>query len=98
MKNVMILYLSSFSALFLARLFFCSSCYLALGEVADASRYFQKLLQSTDVGVEHKLLQEAADGVQKAQVLLLSLYVLFTACCKPTVVFSPLSLPGPGSK
>lgn len=44
-----------------------ANCYLALGEVVDASRYFQKLLQATEVCVEHKLLQEASDGVQKAQ-------------------------------
>ncbi|XP_021843285.1 uncharacterized protein [Spinacia oleracea] len=44
-----------------------ANCYLALGEIGDASLHFKKLLQSTDVCVERKIILEASDGLQKAQ-------------------------------
>ncbi|KAH9617277.1 hypothetical protein KSS87_009638 [Heliosperma pusillum] len=44
-----------------------ANSYLALGEIGNASRYFKKLLQSTDVCVERKIILEASDGLQKAQ-------------------------------
>ncbi|XP_074321258.1 uncharacterized protein LOC141657812 [Silene latifolia] len=44
-----------------------ANSYLALGEIGNASRHFKKLLQSTDVCVERKIILEASDGLQKAQ-------------------------------
>ncbi|KAL2941973.1 DnaJ-like protein subfamily C member 7 [Bienertia sinuspersici] len=44
-----------------------ANCYLALGEIGDALQHFKKLLQSTDVCVERKIILEASDGLQKAQ-------------------------------
>ncbi|KAK7312178.1 hypothetical protein VNO77_35856 [Canavalia gladiata] len=45
-----------------------ANCYLALGEVEDASQYFKRCLQSgTDVCVDRKIAVEASDGLQKAQ-------------------------------
>ncbi|KAJ1420649.1 Tetratricopeptide-like helical domain superfamily [Sesbania bispinosa] len=45
-----------------------ANCYLALGEVGDASQYFKRCLQSgTDVCVDRKITVEASDGLQKAQ-------------------------------
>ncbi|MED6181458.1 hypothetical protein PIB30_019533 [Stylosanthes scabra] len=45
-----------------------ANCYLALGEVEDASKYFKKCLQSgIDVCVDRKLAVEASEGLQKAQ-------------------------------
>lgn len=44
-----------------------ANCYLALGEIGDASVLFKKLWQSTDVCVERKIFQEAFEGLQKAQ-------------------------------
>ncbi|KAK9692315.1 hypothetical protein RND81_09G255700 [Saponaria officinalis] len=44
-----------------------ANCYLALGKIGNASRYFKQLLQSTDVCVERKIILEASDGLQKAQ-------------------------------
>ncbi|KAI9195311.1 hypothetical protein LWI28_013696 [Acer negundo] len=44
-----------------------ANCYLTLGEVEDASRYFRKCLQSSDVCVDRKVAVEASDGLQKAQ-------------------------------
>ncbi|KAK7258119.1 hypothetical protein RIF29_32574 [Crotalaria pallida] len=45
-----------------------ANCYLALGEVGDASQYFKRCLQSgTDVCVDRKIAVEASDGLQKAQ-------------------------------
>ncbi|CAO2837280.1 unnamed protein product [Amaranthus hypochondriacus] len=44
-----------------------ANCYLALGEICDASLYFKKLLQSTDICVERKIILDASDGLQKAQ-------------------------------
>ncbi|XP_039065794.1 uncharacterized protein LOC120211279 [Hibiscus syriacus] len=47
-----------------------ANCYLALGEVENAMRYFRKCLQSgTDVCVDRKVAVEASDGLQKAQKL-----------------------------
>ncbi|XVF04775.1 hypothetical protein REPUB_Repub05bG0114300 [Reevesia pubescens] len=47
-----------------------ANCYLALGEVENAMRYFRKCLQSgTDVCVDRKIAVEASDGLQKAQKL-----------------------------
>ncbi|KAJ8449434.1 hypothetical protein Cgig2_002231 [Carnegiea gigantea] len=46
-----------------------ANCYLALGEVFNASQYFKKLLQSTDACVERKLILDASDGLQQAQKL-----------------------------
>lgn len=51
----------------------CLSCYLALGEVEDASRYFKRCLQSgTDVSVDRKIAVEASNGLQNAQVCLIT--------------------------
>ncbi|CAL1409659.1 unnamed protein product [Linum trigynum] len=45
-----------------------ASCYLALGEVENASNFFKKCLQlGSDVCVDRKIEIEAADGLQKAQ-------------------------------
>ncbi|XP_021751500.1 uncharacterized protein LOC110717168 [Chenopodium quinoa] len=44
-----------------------ANCYLALGEIGDASLHFKRLLQSTDICVERKIILEASDGLQKAQ-------------------------------
>lgn len=44
-----------------------ANCYLALGEIGDAAQHFKKLLQSSDVCVERKIILEASDGLQKAQ-------------------------------
>ncbi|GMI81599.1 tetratricopeptide repeat 16, DNA J protein C31 [Hibiscus trionum] len=47
-----------------------ANCYLALGEVENAMRYFRKCLQSgTDVCVDRKVAVDASDGLQKAQKL-----------------------------
>ncbi|CAK9187687.1 unnamed protein product [Ilex paraguariensis] len=44
------------------------NCYLALGEVENASLHFMKCLQSgPDVCVDRKLLLEASEGLEKAQ-------------------------------
>lgn len=49
--------------------FFLGSCYLSLGEIEDASRYFKKCLQSgSDICVDRKITVEASEGLQKAQV------------------------------
>ncbi|KAK6925573.1 DnaJ domain [Dillenia turbinata] len=48
-----------------------ANCYLALGEVEDASRIFKKCLRSgSDVCVDRKIVVEASAGLQKAQVTL----------------------------
>jgi len=45
------------------------SCFLALGEVGDASKYSKRCRQSgTDVGVDKKIVVEASDLLQKTQV------------------------------
>jgi len=45
------------------------SCFLALGEVGDASEYSKMCMQSdTDVGVDKKIVVEASDLLQKTQV------------------------------
>ncbi|CAH8281996.1 unnamed protein product [Eruca vesicaria subsp. sativa] len=44
------------------------NCYLSLGEIEDASRYFKKCLQSgSDICVDRKIIVEASEGLQKAQ-------------------------------
>ncbi|GAB2212822.1 hypothetical protein Droror1_Dr00020817 [Drosera rotundifolia] len=46
-----------------------ASCFLALEEVGDASRYFKKLLNvGTDVCVDRKLLLKASEGLQNAKL------------------------------
>ncbi|KAF8115956.1 hypothetical protein N665_0025s0391 [Sinapis alba] len=46
------------------------NCYLSLGEIEDASRYFKKCLQSgSDICVDRKIVVEASEGLQKAQRL-----------------------------
>ncbi|KAL6563750.1 hypothetical protein OROGR_002709 [Orobanche gracilis] len=45
-----------------------ASCYLALGEVANATLYFTKCLQAgPDVCADRKLLIEASEGLEKAK-------------------------------
>ncbi|XP_021657184.2 uncharacterized protein LOC110647577 isoform X2 [Hevea brasiliensis] len=45
-----------------------ANCYLALGEVEDASQYFMKCLQlGSDICVDRKNAVEASEGLQKAQ-------------------------------
>ncbi|CAN6560409.1 unnamed protein product [Malus baccata var. baccata] len=45
-----------------------SKCYLALGEVEDASQHFRRCLQlANDVCLDRKIAVEASDGLQKAQ-------------------------------
>ncbi|KAJ7959719.1 DnaJ-like subfamily C member 7 [Quillaja saponaria] len=45
-----------------------ANCYLAFGEVGDASKYFKRCLQlGSDVCVDRKIAVEASDGLQKAQ-------------------------------
>lgn len=45
------------------------SCHLALGEIEDALKRFKKCLQSDDgARSDQKILVEASEGVQKAQV------------------------------
>ncbi|XP_068310116.1 uncharacterized protein [Pyrus communis] len=45
-----------------------SNCYLALGEVEDASHNFRRCLQlANDVFVDRKIAVEASDGLRKAQ-------------------------------
>lgn len=44
------------------------NCYLSLGEIEDASKYFKKCLQSgSDICVDRKIVVEASEGLQKAQ-------------------------------
>ncbi|KAF3500647.1 hypothetical protein F2Q69_00044981 [Brassica cretica] len=44
------------------------NCYLSLGEIEDASRYFKKCLQTgSDICVDRKISVEASEGLQKAQ-------------------------------
>ncbi|KFK25519.1 hypothetical protein AALP_AA8G125400 [Arabis alpina] len=44
------------------------NCYLSLGEIEDASKYFKKCLQSgSDICVDRKIIVEASEGLQKAQ-------------------------------
>ncbi|XP_010519774.1 PREDICTED: uncharacterized protein LOC104799115 isoform X2 [Tarenaya hassleriana] len=44
------------------------NCYLSLGEIEDASRYFKKCLQcGSDICVDRKIFVEASEGLQKAQ-------------------------------
>uniref|UniRef100_A0A7N1A778 J domain-containing protein n=1 Tax=Kalanchoe fedtschenkoi TaxID=63787 RepID=A0A7N1A778_KALFE len=43
-----------------------ANCYLALGEIDEASHYFKKLLQ-TGAGVDQKILAEASEGLRKVQ-------------------------------
>ncbi|KAG7555045.1 DnaJ domain [Arabidopsis suecica] len=44
------------------------NCYLSLGEIEDASRYFKKCLQSgSEICVDRKIIVEASEGLQKAQ-------------------------------
>lgn len=48
-----------------------ANCYLALGEVEDASLHFMKCLQpGTDACVDRKLVLEASEGLEKAQKVL----------------------------
>ncbi|KAB1228003.1 hypothetical protein CJ030_MR1G022990 [Morella rubra] len=48
-----------------------ANCYLALGEVEDASKYFKRCLQSgSEICVDRKIVVEASDGLQKAQKVL----------------------------
>ncbi|VVB14282.1 unnamed protein product [Arabis nemorensis] len=45
-----------------------ANCYLSLGEIEDASKYFKKCLQSgSDICVDRKIIVEASEGLQKAQ-------------------------------
>ncbi|XP_031272500.1 uncharacterized protein LOC116130971 [Pistacia vera] len=45
-----------------------ANCYLALGELEDASLYFKKcLLSGSDICVDRKIAVEASDGLRKAQ-------------------------------
>ncbi|EXB88167.1 DnaJ homolog subfamily C member 7 [Morus notabilis] len=47
-----------------------ANCYLAIGEVEDASRHFRRCLQAeSDVCVDRKIAVEASDGLQKAQIV-----------------------------
>ncbi|OMO81785.1 Tetratricopeptide TPR-1 [Corchorus capsularis] len=47
-----------------------ANCYLALGEVENAMRYFRKCIHSgSDACVDRKIPVEASDGLQKAQKL-----------------------------
>lgn len=51
---------------------FVPSCYLALGDVEGAVQYFKKCLQfGIEVSMDRKVAVEAADGLQKAQVIFL---------------------------
>ncbi|XP_065867411.1 uncharacterized protein [Euphorbia lathyris] len=44
-----------------------ANCYLALGEVEEASRFFKKCLQlGNDICVDRKIAVEASEGLQKA--------------------------------
>lgn len=46
-----------------------SSCYLALGEVKNASKFFMKCLQQgPEVCADRKILVEASEGLEKTQV------------------------------
>ena len=45
-----------------------ANCYLAIGEVESASKYFKRCLQTgTVVSVDRKIAVEASDGLQKTQ-------------------------------
>lgn len=45
-----------------------ANCYLALGEVEDASKYFKRCLPlGSDICVDRNIAVEASDGLQKAQ-------------------------------
>ncbi|PON59103.1 N-terminal acetyltransferase A, auxiliary subunit [Parasponia andersonii] len=45
-----------------------ANCYLAIGEIEDASRHFRRCLQAgSDVCVDRKIAVEASDGLQKVQ-------------------------------
>lgn len=53
---------------YLYRLLF-SSCHLAMGEVEVAHQYFSKCLESgADVCLDRRIIIEAANGLQTAQV------------------------------
>jgi len=50
-------------------LFIILSCFLAMGEAEDASKYSKRCLQSgTDFCVDKKIVVEASDLLQKTQV------------------------------
>lgn len=54
------------------------SCHLALGEIDEAMKYFKKcLLSERDGNLDQKILIEASDGLQKAQVALNLLLLIF---------------------
>lgn len=63
---------------------FClASCYLSLGEIEDASRYFKKCLQSgSEICVDRKIIVEASEGLQKAQVEFSLLLKRHSVLCK----------------
>lgn len=45
------------------------SCLLALGDVEEAQKVFEMCLNSNDLSnLDHKILEEASDGLQKVQV------------------------------
>lgn len=45
------------------------SCHLLLGEIENALQYFKKCLESRDgICLDRRMIIEAADGLQKAQV------------------------------
>jgi len=51
------------------RMTFLSSCHLLLGEVENAQLCFKKCMESgSAVCLDRRVIVEAADGVQKAQV------------------------------
>jgi hypothetical protein len=54
-------------------LYICSSngysCLLALGEVEEAQKIFEMCLKSNHLSnLDHKIVEEASDGLQKVQV------------------------------
>lgn len=50
--------------------FFTTSCHLVLGEVKDAMKYFSKCMESGGgVCLDRRIIVDAADGLQKAQVM-----------------------------
>lgn len=53
------------------------SCHLLLGEVEDAMQYFQKCLElQNDVVLDRRVIIEASDGLQRAQVKQLTFDIL----------------------
>ena len=65
-----------------------SSCLLALGDVEEARKAFEMCLKSNHLSsLDHKIVEEASDGLQKAKVAYKTKFLLpcqiFQVKCDP---------------